>query len=153
MEIRDATAEDAEAAATLLRRSITDLCIADHGNDPEILARWVANKTPETVSRWIGAPTSSLLVADEMGIMLGVGGVTDAGEITLNYVAPEARFRGVSKALLRALEAWALGHGNAGVTLTSTQTARRFYLSAGYTEGTPRVDTFGVANYPMSKPL
>jgi hypothetical protein len=39
MEIRDATLSDAAAACEVLRQSISELCVADHHNDPEILAR------------------------------------------------------------------------------------------------------------------
>jgi GNAT superfamily N-acetyltransferase len=53
-----------------------------------------------------------LLVAVERYTILAVGSVTDAGEITLNYVSPDARFRGVSRALLGALEARAIQRGN-----------------------------------------
>jgi hypothetical protein len=33
MEIREAVAGDAEEACNVMRRSITELCAADHGND------------------------------------------------------------------------------------------------------------------------
>ena len=33
--IRDAVAEDAECGSRVLRRSIAELCIADHKNDPK----------------------------------------------------------------------------------------------------------------------
>jgi len=105
MEIRDAVAEDAEAACQVMRRSIAELCLADHRNDQGILQRWLGNKTPEFFMSWLNQPDNSLLVAVEDGIILAVGSVTDAGKITLNYVSPDARFRGVSRALLRALEA------------------------------------------------
>ena len=82
-----------------------------------------------------------------------MGAVTDAGEITLNYISPDARFRGVSKTLLRALEVRAAERGNARCTLASTETARRFYLSAGYSETGPPVILFGMQSYPMSKRL
>ena len=100
MEIRDAAIEDASAACQVLRRSISELCVADHGNDPTILTRWLSNKTPEIVASWIARPDNSLLVAVEGGTILAVTSVTDAGEITLNYVSPDARFRGVSQACL-----------------------------------------------------
>jgi hypothetical protein len=45
------------------------------------------------------------MVAVDGGIILAVGPVTDTGKITLNYVSPDGRFRCVSRALLRALEA------------------------------------------------
>src|SRR5689334_14484101 len=95
MHIRDAVSKDAPAACEVIRRSISELCSADHHNDPVILGRWLANKTPEIVASWIVNPGNSVLVAVESGTMLAVGAVTAAGEITLNYVSPDARFRGV----------------------------------------------------------
>ena len=89
----------------VLRACITELCAADHGNDPALLERWLANKQPEIVAGWIARADSSMLVAVEGDTILAVGSVTNAGEIALNYVSPHARFRGVSRALLKALEA------------------------------------------------
>jgi len=152
MEIRDALADDALAACAVMRRSIAELCAADHGNDPAIVARWLANKTPETVRSWIAQRGNSLLLAVEDGAVLAVGSVTDKGEITLNYVAPDARFRGVSRTLMVALEARAMERGCAQFTLTSTATARRFYRSAGYVETAAPVMMFGMPGYPMAKP-
>jgi GNAT superfamily N-acetyltransferase len=154
MEIRDAVLADAPAACQVLRRSITELCTADHRNDPVILERWLANKTPEIVASWIAQPASAMLVAVEGGIIRAVGAVTDTGEITLNYVSPDARFRGVSRAMLGALEARAAERGNTRCTLISTETARRFYRAAGYVEDGPPQGKFGtVGSYPMSKRL
>jgi GNAT superfamily N-acetyltransferase len=154
MNIRDATIEDAAAACHVLRRSISELCTADHGNDPEILRRWLANKTPEIVASWIAQPNNSLLLAVEVETILGVASVTDAGEITLNYVSPDARFRGVSRALLRDLEARARERGNTRCHLVSTETARRFYKASGYLEDGVPEGRFGTSSsYPMSKPL
>jgi GNAT superfamily N-acetyltransferase len=154
VKIRDATPDDAEAACDVLRRSISELCVADHGNDPAILNAWLGNKQPGIVAAWARQAGNSLLVASEGDAILAVGSVTDAGEITLNYVAPEARFRGVSRALLGALEARAAERGNARCTLTSTETAHRFYRSVGYVDdGAPR-GNFGTASaYPMSRLL
>jgi GNAT superfamily N-acetyltransferase len=154
MEIRDAVAEDALAGCQVLRRSIVELCAADHRNDPAILGRWLGNKTPENFVSWVTQPDNSLLVAVEDGSILAVGSVTDAGRITLNYVSPDARFRGVSRALLGALEARAAARGNIRCTLSSTATARCFYLANGYVEDGPPGGEFGTSSgYPMSKPL
>ena len=85
---------------------------------------------------------------------MGGGGVRDDGEITLNYVAPKARFRGVSSALLNALEVSAVDRGARGFTLLSTETAHRFYLSRGYRDMGPLLGRFGTAaSYSMSKML
>ena len=153
MEIRDAIAADAAAACEVIRRSITELCIVDHHNESAILERWLANKTPEIVASWIAQTGSSVLVAVESGVIFAVGAVTDGAEITLNYVFPDARFRGVSRAMLRALEARAIERGNARCTLFSTETARRFYQGAGYAEDGPPQRNFGIPSYPMSKRL
>ena len=152
--IRDAAPGDAVAACAVLREPISRLCVADHGNDPAILNAWLANKTPETVAAWAAQKGSSLLLAVEGDVILAVGSVTDAGEITLNYVAPVARFRGVSRALLRALEARAVARGNQRCTLTSTETAHRFYRSAGYVDDGVPTGKFGTrAGYPMTKQI
>jgi GNAT superfamily N-acetyltransferase len=154
LAIRDAIPSDAEAACEVLRRSIAELCDADHRNDPAILARWLENKTPDIVRSWIVHPGISMLLAIEASEIVAVGSVTDVGEITSNYVSPDARFRGVSRALLAALEARAVDRGNSRCKLTSTETAHRFYLSAGYIDdGAPR-GIFGMTSaYPMSKAL
>jgi GNAT superfamily N-acetyltransferase len=154
MEIRAATPEDAAAACQVMRRSIAELCVADHRNDEAILTRWLDNKTPEVFASWVRRSDNSLFVAVEANRILGVGSVTDAGEINLNYVSPAARFRGVSRALLGALEARAVERGNTRCTLTSTETARRFYLANGYVETGSPVAIFGTSSgYPMSKIL
>jgi GNAT superfamily N-acetyltransferase len=154
MEIRDAAPADAAAACEVVRRSISELCVADHHDDPAILARWLANKTPDIVASWIAQPGNSVIVAVEGSAILAVGSVTDGGEITLNYVSPDARFRGVSRALLGALEIRARERGNTRCTLISTETARRLYRSAGYREDGPPQGKFGsTGSYPMSKPL
>ena len=152
MHIRDARPEDTEAACAVLRASIIELCAADHSNDPVLLERWLANKQPEIVAGWIARPDNSLLVAVEGDAILAVGSVTDAGEITLNYVAPSARFRGVSRAPLKALEARALERGSTECRLHSAETARRFYLSSGYVDTGEPSGKFGMSSgYPMSK--
>jgi GNAT superfamily N-acetyltransferase len=153
MKIRDAVPEDAAAACEVMRRSIVELCSADHGNDPAILGRWLANKTPEIFRSWI-RPDNVLLVAVEDSHILAVGCVNDTGEITLNYVSPDARFRGVSSALLEALEPHAMARGHLRCTLKSTETARRFYLARGYLGDGPADGKFGMTSgYPMWKPL
>jgi GNAT superfamily N-acetyltransferase len=152
--IRNANESDAVAACDVLRRSITELCIADHRNDPAVLGPWLANKTPANVASWISRPANSLLVAVENEAIVAVGAVTDAGWINLNYVAPEARFRGISHALLGALEARAAARGSTACSLQSTGTARRFYLARGYIETGPPIEAAGhPTSYPMTKIL
>jgi GNAT superfamily N-acetyltransferase len=132
IEIREAHSKDAEAATGMLRRSIVELGVLDHRNDPERLASWLSNKQPDVFRSWVADPGNRVFVAVRAGAIVGVGSVTRDGYIGLNYVAPEARFAGVSRAMLAHLEGAARGHGLARVFLTSTATARRFYEAAGY---------------------
>lgn len=152
MQIREATAADAAEACQVLRRSITELCKMDHMDNPVILKDWLSNKTPANVRDWVVREDNHFFVATEGSTILAVGAVTSSGEITLNYVSPDARFAGISKALLNRLEAKALELGNSICTLTSTATARRFYQSAGYKQQNSSEKLFGAnSGYPMVK--
>jgi N-acetylglutamate synthase-like GNAT family acetyltransferase len=148
MQIRHAHVDDVAAVCDVLRRSISELCEADHGNDPQFLAGWLANKTPENVATWIANSDNFFLVALDNGALAGAAAMTKAGTVTLNYVSPNARFRGVSKALLARLEHKAAELGLTQCDLISTRTAMRFYRSAGYRE---RDDLDSERGIPMTK--
>ena len=146
--IRPAVLEDADAMSAVLIASITELCAADHRNDPEAVASWLSNKSPDRIAEWFANPASTLLVAERNGEIAAVGAFNADRMIILNYVAPQHRFAGVSKALLVAMEK-ALGPGEA--TLDSTLTARPFYLAAGWHEAGPPKPYRRVDGYPMRK--
>lgn len=150
ISVRPAVRTDADAMSRVLIASITELCVADHGRDPERLRGWLANKTPDAVAAWFDNAGNRLFVAEVDGEVSAVGGINAEREVTLNYVAPAHRFCGVSTALLRALEA-ALGPGVA--TLSSTGTAREFYRRRGWSEGGPPQSWRGTFSYPMRKNL
>ena len=154
MIVRDATPADARTACEVMRASIAELCVPDHRNDPEILRRWLGNKTPEHFTAWVADPEASLLLAIEGDTILAVGSVRNDGEITLNYVSPAARFRGVSTELLKALERRAAERGNSQCKLVSTETAHRFYRARGYADTGAPEGRFGTnSSYPMSKKI
>lgn len=148
--VRDARRADAPAMSAVLIASITQLCAADHGNDPAVLSQWLANKTPDSVAKWFDNRDSTLVVAEHDREIAAVGGYNTAREITLNYVAPTHRFMGVSTALLEALE---LGLGAGQATLSSTETARRFYGKRGWEAAGAPTSHRGVSGYPMWKVL
>lgn len=153
MLIRPADVADAEEAASVLRRSIRELCVLDHGGDAQALDQWLGNKTPGHVRSWIEAPDGRIVVAKGDGVVFGVGGASRGGVITLNYVAPEVRFKGVSKAILASLEAYLRDQECAQSTLTSTRTAYAFYLAAGY-EDAGQPEFWGkLPGQPMKKSL
>jgi GNAT superfamily N-acetyltransferase len=152
MLIRPATDADAVAAADLLRRSIRELCVQDHANDGPTLDAWLANKTPETFREWLAGTDQTVLVAERDGALVAIGCFRRPDELLLNYVAPEARFSGVSKAMLAALEAGLMAAGARQARLVSTRTAHAFYHSAGYREA-GRAGTHGMSVFDMIKDL
>lgn len=151
--MRLATRADIPAMSRVLIASITELCDADHGDDPEIIDHWTSNKTPDGIARWFDNPENTLYVAERLGEVAAVGCTASDGSIRVNYVAPAHRFRGVSKALLAAMEEDLRTKGTAEAHLESTQTAHRFYLSAGWVDA-GAIDAGGrVPGYPMHKRL
>jgi GNAT superfamily N-acetyltransferase len=152
MHIRQACEQDADAACTVLRRSISELCALDHKGDAATLDAWLANKTPANVRAWIN--NTHMLVAVDGSTILGVASMSASGDVLLNYVSPDARFRGVSKALVGALESRAASLGIPRLTLRSTATARSFYRAVGFTDCGPPAKGFGITTgQPMQKPL
>ena len=152
MEVRDACEQDAGEACSVVRRSISELCSLDHQGHRNTLDLWLANKTAANMRRWIRE--HHVLVAAEASAILGVAAMTSSGEIILNYVSPDARFRSVSKALVRGLEVRATKLGIGLLTLKSTATAVHFYRSAGYTESGAPTQGYGITTaHPMQKRL
>ncbi|GAW34572.1 putative acetyltransferase [Roseovarius sp. A-2] len=133
--IRTATASDAAGAICTLHRSITELCVADHENDAEKIEAWLGNKTVGAWERWVARDDAVLLVALREKTVVGIGMAALRGEILLNYVHPDARFSGVSKAVLAAMERDLRSCKVPRCELESTMTARCFYESCGYTQG------------------
>lgn len=153
LTIRQAYETDADACSQVLCASIRELCLADHKGDGQLIARWIANKTPENIARWIANPRLVLFFAEHGGSPAGVGCVSEAGEVVLNYVAPAHRFSGVSRAMLAHLEATLRNQGVGNARLVSTETAHRFYRAAAWLDiGEPEVK-FGMKGYPMAKRL
>ena len=151
MMVRQATPADAEAMSRVLIDSITLLCERDHGGVQSHLDSWLANKSPAGIMAWFNNPENRLLVADRDGDIVGVGGFNQRGEVLLNYVAPEARFSGVSTALLAAMESGLQAAGHVAASLTSTVTAHDFYLARGWRDEGDPTPQFGVLVHPMTK--
>ncbi len=147
-----AAAADAPAIADLLVRSITELCVADHRNDSELLSGWLANKNTKTVMSWMDNPINILMVAVNNNQVRSVGCLARDGRIILNYVSPDFRFRGASKAMVRTLEKEARRIGLQRLTLDSTETAHAMYLAMGYADVGTTV-TRGIPAYQMAKDL
>ena len=143
MFIRNACSHDIEEMVSVVRRSITELCVREYRNDPAVLRRWLENKTPESFQRWISDGKHLVIVAVGGSGILGVGMMSDNGEIQLNYVSPDFRFQGVSKKLIKAMERHAQSMGICEVRLFSTQLASRMYSAMGYQPVADNAGRFG----------
>jgi N-acetylglutamate synthase-like GNAT family acetyltransferase len=144
IEIRRALPEDASAACEVLRRSIAECCVEDHRNDPQLLATWLANKTPENVASWFLTPSNYTVVAVRDGQVIGVSLLTQAGKLSLCYVLPEALHGGAGKAMLANVEAQARQWGVSVIRLHSTAAGRDFYARHGYISAGRDKSCFGL---------
>lgn len=143
-EIRTATPDDASAACSVLRRSISECCVADHHDAPEILDGWLGNKTPDNVASWISSPSNYTVVAVRDGQVVGVSLLTQAGKLSLCYLLPEALHAGIGKAMLTEVERQASDWGISVLRLHSTSTASAFYARNGYVSAGKEKSCYGV---------
>jgi GNAT superfamily N-acetyltransferase len=153
IRVRPARADDVPAMSAVLTASITQLCTADHRNDPAILARWLANKSPEKVAQMLASPSAEFFVAEHAGVVAAVGCINSPDEIGLNYVSPAHRFAGISKALLAGMEEHLRKRGVTTAQLSSTATAHRFDLANGWHDAGACELDFGMTSQPMEKRL
>ena len=144
IEIRLAGPDDASAACLVLRRSISECCVRDHGGQSAILQSWLGNKTPDNVASWIASPTNYTIVALRDGELVGVFLLTQAGKLSLCYLVPEAQHAGIGKAMLGAVEQQARAWGVSVVRLHSTATAHDFYARNGYILAGKEKSCYGV---------
>lgn len=150
--IRRATEADAPGACEAVRRSIAELCTADHRGDQATLTAWLSNKTPQNVASWIASPRNVAAVAEATVGIVGFGLLCQPGVLALLYVSPVVRFHGVSTGLLAFLEVEARGLGMSEIRLESTATAREFYARRGFSDAGEPSRSFGaVLSYPMRK--
>jgi GNAT superfamily N-acetyltransferase len=151
--IRKATLDDAEAACAVLRRSIEECCMEDHRHDAGILTRWLQDKTPKNLRSWFESPRGYAVVAEVEGGIVGTAMLGGNGRIALCYLVPEARFIGIGKAMLCALEDEGRRRGLAAIELGSTKTAETFYRRNGYIETGTNEVVFGLTSRGMRKAI
>ncbi len=152
--VRKAEPKDAETAAEVLRRSITELCALDHHGDADTLAKWLANKTPQNFLSWLAKEDNFCVVAEANGQIVGVGLLHRSGEVRLCYLAPGVQGQGLGKAIHLALEEKARAWGLRRLYLESTVSARLFYERVGYRSAGAAKPGFGISHcHPYEKTL
>lgn len=152
--VRRAVPEDAETACDVLRRSIQELCVADHQNDGKALGAWLENKTTDNVRAWIASSHNYAVVALRDAKICGFALLAHDGTLRLCYLVPEVQHFGAGRAMLGALETEASRQGLKSLRLESTLTALPFYKRNGYASAGEPVLVFGAQRaYPMRKEL
>jgi GNAT superfamily N-acetyltransferase len=150
--VRPARLDDLPAMSQVLIASITQLCTADHHNDPAVIASWTRNKSAAALKTIMEGGAAELFVATRDGHAVGVGAISGQG-IGLNYVDPDHRGTGVSSTLLRHLEHELIARGVVDAKLESTRTAYQFYLERGWSDDEPTGQRHTVEAFPMRKRL
>ena len=152
--VRQAEPKDAEAAADVLRRSITELCELDHRGDADTLSKWLANKTARDFLSWLASDDNFCVVAEANDQIVGVGLLHRSGEIRLCYLAPGTQRKGVGKAIYLAFEERAKAWQLKTLKLESTVLGRQFYEAMGFHSAGIATPGFGISHcHPYEKQL
>lgn len=151
--IREAICSDAQQCSFVLRNSIRELCTVDHECDEEVIERWTSNKTEESLRNSIIDQSTKFFVAVCGREIQGVGAVNFPNEVALNYVSPNFRYKGVSRAMLKVLEDELRETGCTKGQLTSTITAHDFYLASSWSDVRMVKSWLGLSAYIMEKSL
>jgi putative acetyltransferase len=126
--IRPAGSGDAAAMARVFTTAIE--AKSQHSYGPRERAAWAAQGSLERFAAMAVTPGHILLVAEEDGIIVGLGGLCGC-EVSLLYAGPEAS-PGTGSRMLAAIEAYARRLGLNGLTLTASRNAVPFYARRGY---------------------
>lgn len=153
LEILNADKTQLDEIARVIRASIVGLYEPDHGNQQNHLDDWLAARSATKLEPVLFAGDAAAFVCIDHGRLIGVSRITRAGELKLCYVHPQYTGKGVGRLLLEAAEQQARDWGLAQISLTSTQTAKRFYLARGYQPCGEPVACIGMPGYPLCRKL
>lgn len=151
--IRLARPDEAAAIATLVRGSISELCLDDHDGDNAKIDQWLANKTEDDITAWIADDRLSIYVIGCSTGLAAAGCHRDDGVILMNYVSPFYRFQGLSAHMIGFLEDSIAARGLATARLVSTRTAIPFYQDRGWHAYGDPIPCQGITGQPMMKDL
>jgi len=144
IDIRQARPDDATAACRLLRQSIEQGCVADHGQRQDVLQAWLGNKTIQNVSTWFSSPSNYAVVAERDGALVGMALLTPAGKLALCYVQPDLLREGIGRALLAAVESQARAWSISKLHMHSPASASAFFERQGYVNAGKDKACFGL---------
>lgn len=127
--------EQAQAVSALICRNLMEVNTRDY--DRAEMEDLAASYTPEQVIHMAGQRT--MLVAKQGDVLVGTAGLEpdwsgeeDTFYVLSVFVLPECHGKGVGRALMEGLEAWAREQGARRLRLSASITAVRFYERLGY---------------------
>lgn len=156
LKIITPTLEYSKELCELIKESIIMNCSVDYNNDPQVMKKWLANKTPDNISQWIDSENNISLAAFDTSKnqIAGFALMSKNGEILLNYVLSAYLYQGVGKALLNEMEQVARSSRIKALSVVSTITAKNFYERNGFVKnGEPEYVGAILGDFPLIKNL
>ena len=126
IEIRRATAEDADAVREIVLRALREVNARDY---PASVIERLAAVLPERIAATLGQ--AQAYVATDAGRVLGTARL-NGRTVTAVFVNPEDMGRGVGAKLLDAIENAARENSETTLDLQSSVTALKFYKKRGF---------------------
>jgi GNAT superfamily N-acetyltransferase len=147
MEIRNATAEDAEAISTLIKSVAHYFTLHPAGLGAETFLQSIE---PEAIQGYITAPNFRYYIGLVEHQLAGVVAVRDTTHLYHLFVGQPFQGRSLSRELWQHAKEAAIAAGNhCGFTVNSTPYAVPVYERFGFKPSGPRVETHGIAFVPM----
>lgn len=153
--VRPVEPRDADALATLFRRSVEEL--GPRAYSAVQVAAWSA-RVPSgaaLLERWSDGRRVRVIV-DENDRPLAFGDLERDGHIDLLYAAPEAAGSGAARLLYEELEGIARRERILRLYAEASEAAKRFFLKRGFTVVARRdftIDGVAIHNYAVEKRL
>ncbi len=145
--------EQLGAIDTVISDAIVNLCEQDHQNQVHLIETWLTQRSPENLERLLFGGSGQGFVSIVDGQIAGVAFIDTDGRLHLCYVHSSYTAQGIGRALLASAEQQARAWGLTQVTMTSTATAKEFYLAQGYSQTGDPVTCFGMPGFPLAKRL
>jgi len=151
--IEKARREQLGAIDEVISDAIVNLCEQDHMNQVQHIETWLAQRSPGILEQLLFSGDAQGFVCIIDGHIVGIAHINAKGQMKLCYVHSEYTGRGIGRALVAAVEQQAGEWGLEQITMTSTKTAKDFYLTLGYSQSSDPIPCFGMPGYPLKKQL
>ena len=145
MNIRHATAADADAISTLIAKVAHHFMLDPSGRGAE---RFLEGIKPQAILGYIAGPNYHYLVAVSDTEVVGAVALRDGRHLFHLFVAPDWQRQGIARALWSAATK-GLAPDLEAFTVNSSPNAVAVYEKFGFTPTGPRTEMNGIAFVPM----